>query len=556
METKKILVGSRKKFTPEEIIYLKSDQNYTNVFLSDGKKVLVSTTLKKIEDRFTGCGFLRVHRSTVVNMSFVETYIDKELSGELILSGNNKIPVSRRKNEKLRNLNLNIVKKISILCICLFSTFFSFAQQSITLDSKSLIVPRYANLSAITAAMTSPQTGMMVYNIGTQTNWTYNGTAWVNAAGLGSSQWTTSGTTINYSTGNVGIGIVNPAYPLASKGRIQIFDQGGGESAGLWLNNNGNTLLNTFIGIDPTNQFGVYSPVLGKNIFLANMTNAGIRLDGPSVPSPAVTSLSLGGYGKVSVDAAGIIGGRMTILENGNVGLGNTNPVEKLEINGNLRINNGGIRFLNSITQSNGISSSNGYLILSGGDASSGNGVWINNTGSVIGGIKFQTSGAIEIASTEGNNGQILTSGGPGNNVLWKNPILPLSFNLPLSPVFTVLNNNENTLPAPALLSISVPTAGKLIIWPSFQTRYDCTNPFDHCYLSWTFKTFLNGSVVATSRIQSTYAYLQQFNDNAVAPIVLNIASGSHVITFSETLHSISLNPDVRVEAYAQFIPN
>jgi two-component system, LytTR family, response regulator len=104
METEKILVGSRKKFMPEEIIYLKADQNYTNIFLKNGKKLLVSTNLKKIEDRFSGCGFLRVHRSTVVNMSCVKTYIDNELSGELILSNNNIIPVSRRRNEKLRLL--------------------------------------------------------------------------------------------------------------------------------------------------------------------------------------------------------------------------------------------------------------------------------------------------------------------------------------------------------------------------------------------------------------------------------------------------------------------
>jgi DNA-binding LytR/AlgR family response regulator len=104
METKKILVGSRKKFNPEEIIYLKSDINYTNIFLANGKQLLVSTNLKKIEDRFIGCGFLRVHRSTVVNMNYVETYIDNELSGELILSNNNIISVSRRRNEKLRHL--------------------------------------------------------------------------------------------------------------------------------------------------------------------------------------------------------------------------------------------------------------------------------------------------------------------------------------------------------------------------------------------------------------------------------------------------------------------
>jgi LytTr DNA-binding domain len=636
METEKILVGSRKKFTPEEIIYLKSDQNYTNVFLSNGNKVLVSTTLKIIEDRFVGCGFLRVHRSTVVNMSFVKTYIDNELSGELILSNNNKIPVSRRKNEKLRHLNLNIMKKISILCIFLMSNFFGYSQQSVTLDSKSVTVPRYADLSAITTAVTSPQTGMMVYNIGTQTNWTYNGTTWVNAAGSGSSQWTTSGSTINYSTGNVGIGVLNPAFPLASKGRIQIFDQGGGESAGLWLNNNGNTLLNTFVGIDPSNQFGIYSPVLSKNIFLANMANGGIRLEGPSVSSPAVSTLSLGGYGKVSIDAAGLIGGRMTILENGKIGIGNNNPnallqfantvanrkivlfenannehqyygiginsamqryqvgdvtndhvffagassttsnelmrikgngnigigtnnpVQKLDVEGSIKISNGSLRLSDPTTQALSIYSSLGYLTLRGGDAVGGNGVWINNTGSVIGGIKFQATGAIEIASSEGTTGQVLTSGGAGNTAQWKD--IPKTQHIELSEVsYIVPNNNLNMVPG-ATVTFNAPTAGKLIIWSNFKNRFACANPLDHCYLVYTLHTFLDGNQVKGTEIQSTIAYGATinalYNNHAIAPVALNVSAGSHTISFGETLSSITPGPTVYVSTYAQFIPN
>jgi subtilisin-like proprotein convertase family protein len=72
------------------------------------------------------------------------------------------------------------------------------AQQSSVIDPKSVMIPRYADLAAIQAAIPSPQTGMMVYNIGTQTNWTYNGTAWINSAGAGASQWNTSGGNIYY----------------------------------------------------------------------------------------------------------------------------------------------------------------------------------------------------------------------------------------------------------------------------------------------------------------------------------------------------------------------
>ncbi len=54
------------------------------------------------------------------------------------------------------------------------------AQQATEIDPRSLRIPRYANLSAITTAIPAPQTGMMVYNLETQSNWTHNGTTWVN----------------------------------------------------------------------------------------------------------------------------------------------------------------------------------------------------------------------------------------------------------------------------------------------------------------------------------------------------------------------------------------
>jgi FG-GAP repeat len=68
--------------------------------------------------------------------------------------------------------------KIALLLICTSS----FAQQATEIDSKSIRIPRYSNLNAINAAITSPLQGMMVFNQGTATNWYYNGTTWVNLA--------------------------------------------------------------------------------------------------------------------------------------------------------------------------------------------------------------------------------------------------------------------------------------------------------------------------------------------------------------------------------------
>jgi len=53
----------------ETIIYCQSDNNYCNVFLKDGRKLLISRTLKDIEDMLNGFHFFRVHNSFLVNLN-------------------------------------------------------------------------------------------------------------------------------------------------------------------------------------------------------------------------------------------------------------------------------------------------------------------------------------------------------------------------------------------------------------------------------------------------------------------------------------------------------
>lgn len=87
--------------------------------------------------------------------------------------------------------------KLRYFIIFLCIGYHSFAQQALEIDSKSLLIPRYANLTAITNAVTIPKQGMLVFNQATGTNWQYNGFAWSNTAGSVSFPIVHSGNTPN-----------------------------------------------------------------------------------------------------------------------------------------------------------------------------------------------------------------------------------------------------------------------------------------------------------------------------------------------------------------------
>lgn len=68
-----IELGERSKFL--KICSIKcicADGDYTHVFTDDGKKHLVTKPLKEWEDRLPEKYFVRIHRSTIVNLEFIE----------------------------------------------------------------------------------------------------------------------------------------------------------------------------------------------------------------------------------------------------------------------------------------------------------------------------------------------------------------------------------------------------------------------------------------------------------------------------------------------------
>jgi two-component system LytT family response regulator len=80
----------------DDIIRLEADSCYTKVFSKEGKSLLVSRTLKEFEENLPKDKFFRIHKSHLINLSFIKDY--SRLGGFYItMKDGSKIEVSRRK---------------------------------------------------------------------------------------------------------------------------------------------------------------------------------------------------------------------------------------------------------------------------------------------------------------------------------------------------------------------------------------------------------------------------------------------------------------------------
>jgi two-component system LytT family response regulator len=78
----------------DEVVYCKSDGNYTTIFLENGKSYLYSKKIKDVYELFNTDDIIRVHQSYLVNMNYVKEYVKNE-GYYLTLSNAKTIPVSK-----------------------------------------------------------------------------------------------------------------------------------------------------------------------------------------------------------------------------------------------------------------------------------------------------------------------------------------------------------------------------------------------------------------------------------------------------------------------------
>ncbi|MES2518393.1 MAG: LytTR family DNA-binding domain-containing protein [Bacteroidota bacterium] len=85
----------------DDIMMLEGDGNYTHVHLINGKKILISKTLKDFCERFQQYDFARIRKSYLINLNYLK---DVELSGDVsvTMQTGQRIEISRRRKTEFQ----------------------------------------------------------------------------------------------------------------------------------------------------------------------------------------------------------------------------------------------------------------------------------------------------------------------------------------------------------------------------------------------------------------------------------------------------------------------
>jgi two-component system, LytTR family, response regulator len=81
-------------FSPEQIIRMEAKSNYTTIYFLDRKPILTAKVLKDYEEILEPFGFVRTHRSHLVNKRYI-VFVDD--NSNIVMQDTSKAGISRRK---------------------------------------------------------------------------------------------------------------------------------------------------------------------------------------------------------------------------------------------------------------------------------------------------------------------------------------------------------------------------------------------------------------------------------------------------------------------------
>lgn len=84
------------------IVWIEALNNYSNFHMKDETTLLASKTLKHFESQLINFGFIRAHRSSLVNLTYIES-LSYEDGGQILLKTSETLDVTREKRAEIKN---------------------------------------------------------------------------------------------------------------------------------------------------------------------------------------------------------------------------------------------------------------------------------------------------------------------------------------------------------------------------------------------------------------------------------------------------------------------
>jgi hypothetical protein len=304
------------------------------------------------------------------------------------------------------------------------------------------------------------------------------------------------------------------------------------------IKNNGN------VGIGINNP--QYKLHIGNN-------NAGLRIEGPATAASGGAALSVAGYGDLVVDKPGVVGGRFTIKENGNIGIGNNNPNTALSFPATLEKK---ITLYPGTTGDVGFAVAGNRLQIYADNPNADVAIGYDAAGTFNEKFAVKANGALAVNGNTGSVKQILVSNGSQLPANWE-----AASNLiqgGASPEYVNINNPLTSTTfsdfTAANYTIILTVPSRVILTYKISTFKLCQQTQIECTSKWQLRIRHNGSDVAYYTVNANSASGTSFTSGTYGPDYFDLPAGSH--TFSCSGISKYNTPEVsNFRVYSTIIP-
>ena len=99
-EMEKISIPTRSGYIfieNKDIVYFKANENYTEIILSTGKRLISSKTIKRYEEKMNDKIFYRTHKSFIINKHNHMVEVSRNGGNVVVMSNGHEIPIARRR---------------------------------------------------------------------------------------------------------------------------------------------------------------------------------------------------------------------------------------------------------------------------------------------------------------------------------------------------------------------------------------------------------------------------------------------------------------------------